>query len=68
MTLLPEQGKNPIPRGNFRNGKRTPQMGVEIERKWARADYHVPGTSGWRISWCRLSRLRFRLGVLETGE
>ncbi len=45
MTLLPEQGKNPIPRGNFRNGKRTPQMGVEIERKWARADYHVPGTS-----------------------
>ena len=44
MTLLPEQGKNPIPRGNFRNGKRTPQMGVEIERKWARADYHVPGT------------------------
>jgi formate dehydrogenase major subunit len=44
MTLLPEQGENPLPRRNFRYGKRTPQMGVEIERKWARKDYHVPGT------------------------
>jgi len=44
MTVLPEQGPNPIPRGNFRNGTRTPQTGVEVERKWARADYHVPGT------------------------
>jgi hypothetical protein len=24
-------------------GKRTPQMGVEVERKWKRADYHFPG-------------------------
>ena len=45
MTLLPEQGKSPLPRSNFRNGTRTPQTGVEIERKWARADYHVPGSS-----------------------
>lgn len=44
LTLLPEQGKNPIPRNNFRNGTRTPQTGVEVERKWARADYHVPGS------------------------
>ena len=44
MTVLPEQGENPLPRRNFRYGKRTPQTGVEIERKWARADYHVPGT------------------------
>jgi formate dehydrogenase major subunit len=44
MTVLPEQGKNPLPRNNFRNGTRTPQTGVEVERKWARADYHVPGT------------------------
>ncbi len=44
MTVLPEQGKNPLPRNNFRNGKRTPQTGVEVERKWKRADYHVPGT------------------------
>jgi formate dehydrogenase major subunit len=48
MTLLPERSKgdkSPIPRGNFRNGKRTPQPGLEIERKWARADYHLPGTA-----------------------
>jgi formate dehydrogenase major subunit len=48
MTLLPDGGKDdksPIPRNNFRNGHRTPQSGVEIERKWARPDYHLPGTS-----------------------
>ena len=43
MTILPEQGENPLPRQNFRWGKRTPQPG--IERKWARADYRLPGTS-----------------------
>ncbi|HEY6376190.1 MAG TPA: formate dehydrogenase subunit alpha [Edaphobacter sp.] len=45
MTVLPEQGDNPLPRRNFRYGNRTPQPGLEIERKWARADYHVPGTA-----------------------
>ena len=48
MTLLPERGKSeksPIPRGNFRNGHRTAQSGLEIERKWARKDYHLPGTA-----------------------
>ncbi len=45
MTLLPEQGESPLPRGNFRYGTRTPQPGLEIERKWARADYHLPGTA-----------------------
>jgi formate dehydrogenase major subunit len=45
MTVLPEQGDNPLPRRNFRYGTRTPQPGLEIERKWARADYHLPGTS-----------------------
>jgi formate dehydrogenase major subunit len=45
MTLLPEQGDSPLPRRNFRYGTRTPQTGVEIERKWARKDYHLPGTS-----------------------
>jgi formate dehydrogenase major subunit len=43
MTVLPEQGENPLPRRNFRYGKRTPQTGVEIERKWARSDYRIPG-------------------------
>jgi formate dehydrogenase major subunit len=45
MTVLPEQGDNPLPRRNFRYGTRTPQTGVEVERKWARTDYHVPGTA-----------------------
>ena len=45
MTVLPEQGENPLPRRNFRYGTRTPQPGLEIERKWARPDYHLPGTS-----------------------
>ena len=44
MTILPEQGENPLPRRNFRWGTRTPQPGLEIEKKWQRADYHVPGT------------------------
>jgi formate dehydrogenase major subunit len=45
MTVLPEQGDNPLPRRNFRYGTRTPQTGVEVERKWARSDYHVPGSA-----------------------
>jgi formate dehydrogenase major subunit len=45
MTVLPEQGENPLPRRNFRYGTRTPQPGLEIERKWARKDYHLPGTA-----------------------
>lgn len=45
MTVLPEQGENPLPRRNFRYGTRTPQNGVEVERKWARADYRLPGTA-----------------------
>jgi len=42
--VLPEQGDNPLPRKNFRYGKRTPQSGVEVERKWALPGYHLPGT------------------------
>jgi formate dehydrogenase major subunit len=46
MEVLPEHGDNPLMKVNFRNtGKRTPQMGVEIERKWKRADYHFPGAA-----------------------
>ena len=45
MTLLREQGDSPLPRRNFRFGKRTPQGGVEIERKWATAAYRIPGSS-----------------------
>ncbi len=45
MTVLPEQGDNPLPRKNFRYGTRTPQDGLEVERKWSRPDYHVPGSA-----------------------
>jgi len=57
MEILPDQeaehqaqarkGKKdraPLGPGNFRFGTRTPQSGVEIERKWARSDYSLPGT------------------------
>lgn len=43
MTVLAEQGENPLPRTNARWGRPTPQQGVEVERKWKRADYHEPG-------------------------
>ena len=46
MTVLAEQGENPLPRTNSRWGHPTPQMGVEVERKWRRADYHQPGSNG----------------------
>ena len=45
LRLLESKGRSPLMAENFRNGKRTPQYGVEVERKWAREDYRVPGTS-----------------------
>ena len=45
MIPLEEQGTNPLPRINFRFGHPTPQNGVEVERKWQRADYRLPGTA-----------------------
>jgi formate dehydrogenase major subunit len=45
MELLPDQGSNPLQTTNFRfNGKRTPQIGVQVERKWKRSDYKMPGS------------------------
>jgi formate dehydrogenase major subunit len=44
MSVLPERGENPLPRSNHRFGKPTPQTGVEVERKWQRPDYWLPGT------------------------
>jgi formate dehydrogenase major subunit len=34
---------NPLPKTNSRWGHPTPQRGVEVERKWKRADYRIPG-------------------------
>ena len=45
IEMLPEKGTNPLMKSNFRySGRRTPQTGVEVERKWRRADYRMPGT------------------------
>ncbi len=43
LRVLADAVKGPIPKGNFRNGKPTPQRGVEVERKWRRPDYSMPG-------------------------
>jgi len=42
MVVLPEIGESPLPKVNSRFGHRTPQSGVEVERKWQRADYEMP--------------------------
>ena len=45
MRVLPEDtGESPMPRVNPRFGHPTPQKGVEVERKWTRPDYHMPGS------------------------
>ncbi|MEA2709733.1 MAG: formate dehydrogenase major subunit [Phycisphaerales bacterium] len=44
MEVLPEVDESPLPRINSRFGHPTPQQGVEVERKWKRWDYAVPGS------------------------
>jgi formate dehydrogenase major subunit len=44
MVVLPEVGDSPLPRVNSRFGHPTPQNGLEIQRKWKRADYQMPGS------------------------
>ena len=48
MKVLPQTGgappKSPLPRTNSRFGTPTPQAGVEVERKWKRSDYRMPGS------------------------
>jgi formate dehydrogenase major subunit len=44
LRIIGEQGESPLPRTNFRFGNPTPQNGVEVERKWKRPDYYLPGT------------------------
>jgi formate dehydrogenase major subunit len=43
LRVLPEVGESPLPRINHRFGHPTPQQGIEVERKWKRPDYHLPG-------------------------
>jgi formate dehydrogenase major subunit len=44
LEVLSDQGENPLPKTNSRFGHRTPQKGVEVERKWKRPDYREPGS------------------------
>ncbi|MGB8354583.1 MAG: formate dehydrogenase subunit alpha [Chthoniobacteraceae bacterium] len=47
LRVLEEKaGVSPLPRVNSRFGHPTPQRGVEVERKWQRPDYRMPGTNG----------------------
>ncbi|MEH7416917.1 formate dehydrogenase subunit alpha [Neobacillus drentensis] len=43
MEILQEEGINPLPRINFRYGNPQPQLGVQVQKKWARGDYVFPG-------------------------
>jgi formate dehydrogenase major subunit len=43
MRVLPEVADSPLPRINHRFGHPTPKPGVEVERKWRRSDYSLPG-------------------------
>ncbi len=43
LRVLEPAGPSPLPRINHRFGRPTPQHGVEVERKWQRADYRPPG-------------------------
>jgi len=49
MDVLAERGESPLPRINWRFGHPTPQSGVEVERKWKRSDYRIPGTPFLRV-------------------
>ncbi len=45
LKVLTREGPSPVPRSNPRFGTRTPQSGVEVERKWKRDEYRpIPGT------------------------
>jgi formate dehydrogenase major subunit len=45
IRVLEPKGRSPLTAENFRNGRRTPQHGVEVERKWAQAGYLEPGNA-----------------------
>ncbi|WEG12537.1 formate dehydrogenase subunit alpha [Pullulanibacillus sp. KACC 23026] len=43
MEVLEVEGNIPLPKNNHRFGKRTPQPGVNIEKKWSQTNYVYPG-------------------------
>ncbi len=43
LKVLRKEGESPLPKTHFRFGHPTPQRGTEVERKWKREDYRMPG-------------------------
>ncbi|PLR75413.1 formate dehydrogenase subunit alpha [Bacillus sp. V3-13] len=43
LEVLKEEGINPLPKINHRYGNPQPQIGVQVQKKWARRDYIFPG-------------------------
>lgn len=43
MEILSSDGISPLPKNNFRFGNPQPQIGVQVQKKWARKDYVFPG-------------------------
>lgn len=48
VTMEPtgEKGSSPVPHTNPKYGNPQPQIGVQVEKKWAREDYSFPGGNG----------------------
>ena len=42
LEVVEKEGRSPLPKNNFRFGKRTPNSGVMVENKWLRGDYLEP--------------------------
>ncbi|WHY72109.1 formate dehydrogenase subunit alpha [Fictibacillus enclensis] len=43
IEVLDKKGDSPLPLYNYRRGKRNPQYGVDVQKKWDREDYIFPG-------------------------
>ena len=66
LRVIGEQDESPLPRTNFRFGNPTPQNGVEVERKWKRPDYYLPGTGKGSAE--KLRRASVTLPNAQNGE
>jgi formate dehydrogenase major subunit len=66
LRVIGEQGESPLPRTNFRFGNPTPQKGVEVERKWKRSDYYLPGTGKGSAE--KLRKAALTLPNAQNGE
>ena len=66
LRVIGEQDESPLPRTNFRFGNPTPQIGVEVERKWKRPDYYLPGTGKGSAE--KLRRAALTLPSAQNGE